>query len=52
MSEFDLGKMEKKDLHTVWKHEERDFSRWLAIDENLELLGKAINIDNLLAELI
>lgn len=45
MVEFDLGKMEKKDLHTVWKHEERDFSRWLAMDENLELLGKAINID-------
>ena len=45
MVEFDLGKMEKKDLHTVWKHEERDFSRWLSKGENLALLSDALDLD-------
>lgn len=45
MVEFDLGKMEKKDLHTVWKHEERDFSRWLSKGENLALLSEALDLD-------
>ena len=43
---MELGKIEKiDDLRSVWKHEALDFSKWLAEDENLELLGDTIGID-------
>ena len=30
-----LGKIEKiEDLRTIWKHEARDFSKWLSQEEN------------------
>ena len=46
-----LGKIEKiDDLRTIWKHEEQDFSKWLAQEENLALLSKAIGIDMVLKE--
>ena len=41
-----LGKLEKvKDLRSVWKHEANDFTKWLAEEENLNLLGKEIGIE-------
>jgi hypothetical protein len=47
-----LGKMVRiDDLRTVWKHEEYDFSKWLAEDENLAELGAAIGINMVLNEL-
>ncbi len=47
-----LGSMKKiDDLRSVWQHEARDFSKWLAQDENLALLSSAIGIDIVLEEL-
>ena len=41
-----LGTLEKvKDLRKVWKHEALDFTKWLAEEENLELLGREVGID-------
>ena len=46
-----LGKIKYiKDLRSVWYHEARDFSKWLAQDENLEELSAAIGIDIVLEE--
>lgn len=47
-----LGKIKYiKDIRSVWHHEARDFSKWLAQDENLEELSTAIGIDIVLEEL-
>ncbi len=46
-----LGKLEQiTDLRSVWKNEAKDFTPWLAKDENLEALGDAIGIDIVLEE--
>lgn len=46
-----LGKIEKiDDLRTIWPHEARDFSKWLAQEENLALLSDTIGIDISLEE--
>ena len=46
-----LGKIKYiKDIRSVWHHEARDFSKWLAQDENLEELSVAIGIDIVLEE--
>ena len=46
-----LGKMEKiTDLRGIWPHEARDFSAWLAQDENLALLSETLGIDVALEE--
>lgn len=46
-----LGKIIKiDDLRTIWKHEARDFSKWLAKEENLSLLSETIGIDVVLKE--
>lgn len=46
-----LGKLEKiTDLRSIWKHEAKDFTPWLAKDENLELLSEAVGIDIVLEE--
>ena len=46
-----LGKLVKiEDLHTIWKHEAKDFTPWLAEEENLSLLSEAIGIDIVLEE--
>ena len=33
------------DLRSVWPHEANDFTKWLAQDDNLMLLGDAIDIE-------
>lgn len=39
-----LGKLSYiKDLRSVWKHEEKDFTSWLA--ENISLLGEALGLN-------
>ena len=45
-----IGKLERVNLRDLWKHEEYDFSAWLAQEENLNMLGDAIGIDIILSE--
>jgi len=40
-----LGKLERVDLRNYWKDEARDFTSWLAKEENLELLGEALGLE-------
>lgn len=40
-----LGKLIKVELRKIWEHEARDFSDWLAKDENLSLLSDEIGIE-------
>lgn len=41
-----LGRLEKiDDLRQIWKSEAKDFTPWLAEDDNLELLGDIIGLD-------
>lgn len=47
-----LGKIEKiDDLHSVWPHEARDFSKWLSQEENLALLSDTVGVSMSLLEL-
>lgn len=46
MENIQLGKLERiSDLRSVWKHEEYDFSNWLAKEDNLQQLSDEIGID-------
>jgi hypothetical protein len=40
-----LGKLERVDLRTAWKHEALDFTKWLAQEENLAQLSDEIGIE-------
>src|SRR6266545_1786839 len=40
-----LGRLEPVDLRTYWIDEARDFTPWLAQEENLALLGETIGIE-------
>lgn len=40
-----LGRIESVDLRSVWLSESRDFTPWLAQDENLAELGKTLGIE-------
>lgn len=41
-----LGRMiEVDDLRSVWKDEARDFTPWLAQEENIALLGEKLGIE-------
>lgn len=42
---MNLGTLQQVPLREVWKHEEYDFSSWLAQPENLTLLSETIGID-------
>lgn len=39
-----LGKLQEVDIRTVWKHEQYDFSKWLATEENIQELGDTLNL--------
>lgn len=39
-----LGKLQEVDIRTVWKHEQYDFSAWLASEENIQELGDTLNL--------
>ncbi len=48
---IELGKIERiDDLRTVWAHEALDFTKWLAKEQNLNLLSDALGIDIALEE--
>ena len=40
-----LGELKKVALREIWKHEEYDFSKWLADEKNIDLLSTEINIE-------
>ncbi len=40
-----IGKFTKVALREIWKHEALDFTQWLALDENLELLSEELGIN-------
>lgn len=40
-----LAKLQKVDLRDVWGHEALDFTKWLAGQENLDILSEEIGID-------
>lgn len=39
-----LGKLKEIDIRTVWAHEQYDFSKWLATEENIRELGDVLNL--------
>ena len=42
-----LGRLEKVELRDFFKDEAKDFTPWLAQEENLELLGETLEIQDL-----
>jgi hypothetical protein len=41
---MNIGKFRKVPLREIWKHEALDYTNWLALDENLELLSEVLGI--------
>ena len=39
-----LGKLVEVDIRNVWKHEQYEFSKWLASEENINELGDTLNL--------
>lgn len=39
-----IGKLTEVDVRELWKHEQYDFSNWLAKDENIELVNDIIGL--------
>lgn len=39
-----IGKLEEVDIRELWKHEQYDFSTWLAKDENIKLLNDKLGL--------
>ena len=39
-----LGKLKEINIRDVWAHEQHDFSKWLASDENIKELGDTLNL--------
>lgn len=44
-SHYDLGQIEPVELREIWPHEALDFTKWLAEEENLQLLSDTIGIE-------
>lgn len=42
---IDLGQVRKFQVRELWKHEEQDFTPWLAKDENITRLAEALGIE-------
>ncbi|WP_412506738.1 hypothetical protein [Roseovarius sp. SYSU LYC5161] len=39
-----IGRLEKQALRTIWPREDADFTPWLAVPENLDLLSEALDL--------
>ena len=44
MSTVKIGKLTEVDVRDLWKHEQYDFSNWLAKEENIKLLDNEIGL--------
>ncbi|MEH8034144.1 DUF4268 domain-containing protein [Gallibacterium anatis] len=44
MNKLKLGKLEEVDVRELWKHEQYDFSEWLAKEENIEMLSNKVGL--------
>lgn len=42
---FKLDKLKQVDVREIWKHEATDFSAWLALPENLDVLAEQLGIE-------
>ena len=40
-----IGFLQEVDVRELWKHEQYDFSNWLAQEENIELLNSAVGLE-------
>lgn len=40
-----LGKLKKRNVREIWSHEASDFTPWLAKEENIAELGKALGLE-------
>lgn len=45
MQNKDLGRLEQVDVRTIWTSEASDFTPWLAMQENLDVLGETIGLN-------
>lgn len=45
MAEHSLGRLKKLSLREAWKDEAKDFTPWLAQEDNLKLLGEALSLE-------
>ena len=41
---MELGKLKEVKLREVWKHEQYNFSSWLAEEENINILGQELGL--------
>lgn len=41
---MNLGILKELDIRSVWKHEQYDFSAWLAEEENIKLLSDELHL--------
>ena len=39
-----IGKLKEIDVRELWKHEQYDFSAWLAKEENIEELNELLGL--------
>jgi RecB family endonuclease NucS len=46
--QWDVGRIERRELREVWKHEAHDFTVWLV--DNIDLVGDAIGLELVSAE--
>lgn len=44
VNKLKLGKLEEVDVRELWKHEQYDFSEWLAKEENIEMLSNKVGL--------
>jgi hypothetical protein len=45
MKKIDLKEIEKVEIRDIWEHEGTEFTPWLAKEDNIKLLSKAIGIE-------
>ena len=41
---MNLGVLKEVDIRELWKHEQYDFSNWLAKEENIKLLDAEVGL--------